>query len=149
MVTGTSANTATLALTGNATSHGDGDDVSNLTLNFLNGAFTGNDASVIANSNKSDLSVEFLDGSLSYSGSVFNEAISNDGAIDNTIDITLAADTFVNGPFTSPTHFSATNVPSGLAAVVTRNSATSATLSLTGTADNSCLLYTSPSPRDS
>lgn len=136
-VTGTTANTATLALTGNATSHGDSDDVSDLTLTFLDGAFTGNDASVIANSSKSDLSVEFLDGSLSFSSNVFNEAITNDGSIDNTIDISLAADTFVAGPFSSPTHFTATNVPSGLSAVVTRNSQTSATLSLTGTADNS------------
>ncbi|MEZ4103575.1 MAG: delta-60 repeat domain-containing protein [Candidatus Paceibacterota bacterium] len=72
--------------------------------------------------------------SISYSGS-FTEAVDNNGSVTGSIVATLANDTFVN-PLTLNTHVTVTNVPTGLTAVVTRNSATQATITLTGNATN-------------
>lgn len=136
VVTGTSTTTATLALTGNATDSSSSDDVSDLTLTFLDAAFTGLDASAVPNSTKSDLAVDFLDGVLSYSGGTFTEAAANDGSITTVLDLTLVADTFAvpAGAMTNPTHYTIANIPGGLTAVVTGTSSTTATVALTGTA---------------
>ena len=126
-------------------------------------------ATLVTNYSKNDLIIDFQDpASISYSSTSLNEAASNTGMIDETITFTLTGDTFdtdLTGDIV------ATNVPSGLSAVFTRNSDTQVTLSFTGTANNhsssnnignltitfqnnaftgnvDCLLYTSPSPRD-
>lgn len=136
VVTGTSATTATLALTGNATSSSASNDVSDLTLTFLNAAFTGGDASAVPNSSKADLAVDFLDGNLSYSGSEFVEAGANNGSITTVLNLNLTADTFVisGGAMTLSTHYTIANLPAGLTAVITGTSSTTATLALTGMA---------------
>lgn len=136
VVTGTSTTTATLALTGNAASSSASDDVADLTLTLLDAAFAGNDASVVPNSSKNDLMVDFLDGMLSYSGNTFTEATANDGSTDTVLNLTLTADTFsINGGvMTLSTHYSITNLPAGLTAVVTGTSNLAATFALTGTA---------------
>ncbi len=52
---------ATVSLTGNATSHTNADDISNLSIAFLDAAFTGGDANAVANTSKTDLVVDFND----------------------------------------------------------------------------------------
>ncbi len=49
----------TFALTGNATSHADADNIANLTVAFADGAFSGNDAISVTNSTKADLRIDF------------------------------------------------------------------------------------------
>ena len=78
-------------------------------------------------------------GTLSYSSSkTFIESGANDGSISNTIRITLKDDTFKSTDNLSGVIVS--NVPAGLTAVLTRTSATTATLSLTGKATENGIL---------
>lgn len=66
---------------------------------------------------------------ISYDVSKFTESSANDGSISTTINITLANDTFTqsSGDFTgSGTHYTASNVPTGLTAVITAASSTAA-----------------------
>ncbi len=140
VVTRTSATTATLTLTGNASSHTNSDDINNLTVTFLNGAFTTNlTASDVTNYLKNNLTVDFIDAvpTLSYSAGTLVEAAANDGSISTTITITLANDTFTGSDgsnLISGGKATVANVPTGLTAVVTKTSATTATLTLTGNA---------------
>ena len=69
---------------------------------------------------------------LTYSATGFVEAASNDGTSATTITIVLSNDTFTgtNGA----TLGNVTNVPAGMNAVLIRSSATTATLTLTGSA---------------
>ncbi len=65
--------TLTMTLEGNATSHYDENDISNLTVTFTDSAFTNYLANIVANSVKSDLSIDFtgtapLEVTVSYSG---------------------------------------------------------------------------------
>ncbi len=56
------------------------------------------------------------------------------GSVNGELIVTLSGDTFVNGPLTSPTHFSISNLPTGLIPSMTvSSSATFATLTITGT----------------
>ncbi len=48
-----------VSLTGNASSHDNADEVSNLTFTFQNSAFSNGDASVVTNATKSDLEIDF------------------------------------------------------------------------------------------
>lgn len=72
---------------------------------------------------------------LAYSATTFTEAGANDGSIATTSTITLNGDTFTG---TNGENWSSlvSNVPAGLTAVLTRTSATTASLSFTGTAAN-------------
>ncbi|PCJ32201.1 MAG: hypothetical protein COA99_16600, partial [Moraxellaceae bacterium] len=125
----------TLALTGNATSHVDANDIANLTVTFANGAFiTTALASNVSNATKTDLVVDFNNAtSLAHVGS-FTESIVNDGSVSGSLVITLSDDTFT-ADVISATHVQAFNLPSGLAASFVRGSATQLTLSLTGNAN--------------
>ena len=72
---------------------------------------------------------------LSYNTDTFIEHTNNDGSISNDITITLTGDTFAAlsaSDFSNSVTIS--NVPAGLTATITRDSATQATLTLTGTA---------------
>jgi len=76
-------------------------------------------------------------GSLAYSGTVFTEAAANNGTVTNSLTLTLSGETFTGGDgdnFIALGKASAGNVPSGLTAVLTRQSSSVAVLSLTGTA---------------
>lgn len=73
---------------------------------------------------------------ISYSISTFNEAAANDGSITATATITLVGDTFTGTNGQPLTGAVVTNVPTGLTAVVTKTSNTTATLSFTGNATN-------------
>jgi hypothetical protein len=50
----------TMSLTGNATNHTVADNISNLTVTFVDGAFAGGNAVGVTDSTKSDLTVEFM-----------------------------------------------------------------------------------------
>ncbi|MBF0158840.1 MAG: hypothetical protein HQL58_04895, partial [Magnetococcales bacterium] len=128
-----SATTATLTLTGNATSHANANDSSNLTVTFADGDFTGGSAAAINDATKSNLEIDFNDfGSLSYGSTTFSESDANDGSIATTATITLSHDTFTGA--IGSTLGTVSNVPAGLTAVLMKTSATTATLSLTGRA---------------
>jgi Ca2+-binding RTX toxin-like protein len=71
-------------------------------------------------------------GTISYSGTSFDEATANDGSVGTTITLTLTGDTFAGT--TGAALGTVSNVPAGLTAVLVKASATTATLSFTGTA---------------
>jgi uncharacterized delta-60 repeat protein len=78
---------------------------------------------------------------LSYSSSIFSEANANNGSINNSspVTITLANDalTGTDGDnFVTAGKVVASNLPSGLTAVVTRTSPTTVSVTLTGNASN-------------
>ena len=73
---------------------------------------------------------------ISFDTETFVEVLANNGAISNTITVSLGSDKFTDAVFTSPTHYEVTGLPSGLSAVVTRTGDRSATFALTGTADD-------------
>lgn len=130
-----SATQVTLSLTGNATNHDDSDDIANLTITFADAAFTNNSSAAnVTNYLKNDISINYnAPASLSYSTSNLSEVSANTGAITSTIVITLSGDTF---PADLTGDIVATNVPTGLSAVFTRNSGTQITLSFSGSATN-------------
>lgn len=130
----TSLTQVILSLTGNAIDHNNADDISNLTITFLDAAFQAVSASEVINSTKNDIGINFNNPVLSYEMGNFTEAIANDGSISTTKTVTLSGDTFAPGPFQEGTHFTTAYVPTGLNLVVTRNSNTQVTLSLTGKA---------------
>lgn len=139
----TRVNPTQLAITfgGTATNHANANDVGNFTLTFQNSAFAGGAAASVLNVVKNDLVIDFLNPyTATYSATNFAEAVANDGSVTQTQTITLnGGETWTTlvadgANFTSPTHFSALNVPAGLAMVVTKNSATQVTVSFTGNA---------------
>lgn len=133
-----SATTATLTLTGNATNHANADDVSNLTVTFGNADFTGGNASAIFGSVKNNLAIDFDDPTavkaITYSAVTFVEAAANDGSITANITLTLSNDTYSGTDGQALAGAVATNVPAGLTAVVTKTSDTVATVTFTGNA---------------
>jgi len=67
----------------------------------------------------------------------FVENTSNDGSINNTIDLILINETFVpSGTLTANTHYTVANLPSGLTLSIEASSTTVATITLTGNATN-------------
>jgi hypothetical protein len=121
-----------LSFTGNATTHTNAQDISNLTVTFGNGDFTAVAAANVTGYSKTDLVIDFAPVSLAYSATTFDEAAANDGSIATTATITLSGDTFTgsNGGALG----TVTNVPAGLTADLVRSSSTTATLSFTGSA---------------
>jgi hypothetical protein len=71
---------------------------------------------------------------LTWDSTLFDEAAANDGAVDTVRNITLANGTFTGTDGQPLAGVTVDNVPAGLTAVLTRTSATTATLSFTGTA---------------
>ena len=57
----TSDTTADLTFAGNASSHENADDISNLTITLDDTSFTGGDASVVTGASKNDISIDFMD----------------------------------------------------------------------------------------
>jgi hypothetical protein len=132
VVTRTSTTTATLELTGAATAHANAQDIANLGIAFTDSAFTATPAANIANSTKADFVVDFGDAAITYGGTGFTENGANDGSLTGSITATLAGDTW--NVALSATDVTLGNVPAGLTPVLTRTSATVATLTFTGTA---------------
>jgi hypothetical protein len=69
LVTGTSGTTATVALTGTASAHEDANDISNMTLTFLDAAFAGGSAVGITGYSNTSLIVDFDDAAEEGGGS--------------------------------------------------------------------------------
>ncbi|WP_129778137.1 InlB B-repeat-containing protein [Peristeroidobacter soli] len=85
----------------------------------------------------SDITARFSGTALDYNNLTFDEGAANDGSVTGSAVITLFGDTFTgnNGDnLVALSKVTFTNVPAGLTPVVTRNSATQATLTFTGNA---------------
>lgn len=140
VITKTSANVATVSLTGNAAAHLPGNSITNMQITFNNAALQSNDVAPVTGLNGQALSVTYFGaGSAAYSGTTFPEASSNDGRVTQTRTITLTGEQWTNAVaiganLMSGTHFTAANVPPGLTAVITKTSANVGTISFTGPA---------------
>ena len=129
----TSPTVVTLTLTGNATDHEDDDDVSNLTITFIDSAFDGISATNVINSTYITGEVDFRDPStLTYEGE-FTESTADDGTVPGTITIGLTGDTFTDNVHTDGS-VTASGVPNGMTAEFGRTDSTTVTLMLTGIA---------------
>ena len=132
----------TATLTGTAASHAAVDSISNIQLAFLDPAFA-NVASSNVRGQPLTFSVAFSNQpSLTWSGSTFHELAA--GVIDNRlpITITVSGETFAGADgqnFVAAGWLTVVNLPAGLTAVATRNSATQLTLTLAGRAANNAV----------
>ena len=137
-VTKKTSTTVEISLTGNAAAHQAANNISNLTIQFANGAFAGGNAAAVLNSTKSNITITFTDNpSLSYSAAVFTEASVNDGSMGNTITVTITGSTFNTDTATdyiSTGRAVVSNVPAGLTATVTKKTSTTVEIALTGMA---------------
>jgi hypothetical protein len=135
VMTRTTPTVATLTFTGSAAANNNVNDVANLTITWLSGAFT--NVPLVTNvANASDATgvIDFIEpgtGSITYDSATLTEAAINNGTIGNVLTLTLAGDTYATN-LTVGTNVTVTNVPAGLTAVITKVSATVATLTLTG-----------------
>ena len=121
------------SLTGSAGAHAASNSTT-LTLQLLDAAFQTVAASNISGAS-SVLGLTFLDPPVvEASPAGFTEAAANNGSIGNSVTLTLTGDTFTNAAFVPGVHYATSGVPAGLSVSVTRNSATQAVVSLTGTA---------------
>lgn len=126
-----------MTFVGAATTHTTAQNLTNLTITFLNGAFSNSvaAANVLGYTNATG-TVTFVDagtGSVTYSAAIFAESTANDGSISNQLTLTLAGDIWetdvaVNNGVT------VTNLPTGLFATVVRTSPTVLTMYLVGSA---------------
>ena len=109
-------------------------DVSTLGFTFVrDSAFT---AAVLlpgAGSLVNDLAIDFMDATVTHTGG-FAETAANDGSVEGSVVFTLWGDTFASS-LVAGADYGVTGVPAGLTAVVTRDSATQLTLTLTGRAN--------------
>jgi MAM domain, meprin/A5/mu/Secretion system C-terminal sorting domain/Fibronectin type III domain/Proprotein convertase P-domain len=129
--------TAEITLNGNATAHLNIDDISNLSVSFLDAAFD-QYAYYVQNKTKTDLIVDFFDNApktLVWNTDTFFENILNDGSIGNPINLELFTDTFaLVGTLTETVHYNSSNIPAGLTMVITTLTDTTASIELTGNA---------------
>jgi hypothetical protein len=131
----TDATHATVSLTGTALAH-QAINSTSIQIVFLASLFTSGFTAV--GSTPMTLSVSFLDQpTLSFNTSAFNEVTANNGTTTSSAVATLTGDTFTTSVadgnvLTPTTHYTVANVPAGMTVVVTKNSATSATVTLTG-----------------
>jgi hypothetical protein len=132
----TTPNQVAVSFTGTADAHTNANDISNLEFAFQNAAFSGGNAAAVTGSTRSDLVLDFNDPPVvTYSGTTFSEAANNNGAVGNTLTVTLSGDTFNDdGDFGEGDEYSVANEPAGLTLTVTRDGPTQLTLSLSGTA---------------
>ncbi|MGE5371632.1 MAG: beta strand repeat-containing protein [Solirubrobacterales bacterium] len=142
-VTRSGSSQLSVTLTGNATNHASGSSITNMTISLDKRVFTGDNASSVSGASKT-FSVIFTDPvvifkTLTWSPTTFSEAPANDGSISTSITAALANESFVDATFAAGTHYTVSNVPVGLTAVVTRNSANQVTVTLTGNATNHAL----------
>lgn len=142
VATRTSATNLNVTLVGNAAANAAADSVNNLTFVFQGTALTSGQTASAFNFAVGNLQVLFNDNvnpSLWYSGAVFTEAAGNNGAIGNTILITLSNDTFSGANddnFVTADRVTVANVPAGLTAVLTRQDPKTLAATLTGNASS-------------
>ncbi len=130
--------TLSVTLTGTASSHGDADDVSNLTFTFADGACTLGNASDVAGYSRSDLVVDFFDTpEITYVATSFTESGANDGSIAAGTTLSVGGRNLTGAVGTNYVlggEVSVSGVPSGLTLSVTKDSATGASIALSGNA---------------
>lgn len=135
VVTRASATELSVTLAGTAARNNAADTVTNLTFAFGDAAFAGLTAAAISNAVRADLSVSFQNPLLTYSGSVFTEAPTNDGSIGNSLTLTLSGAGLAgtNGEdFVPSGRLAVSNLPAGLTATIVRASASQLVATLTG-----------------
>lgn len=140
VATRTSATNLNVTLVGNAAANAAANSVNDLTFVFQGPALTSGLTAGSFNFAVNSLQVLFNDNvnpSLWYSGSVFTESAGNNGAIGNTISITLSNDTFTginDDNFVTAGRVTVANVPSGLTVVLTRQDPKTLYATLSGNA---------------
>ncbi|MCK6614241.1 MAG: T9SS type A sorting domain-containing protein [Ignavibacteriaceae bacterium] len=100
VITRTSATTLSVSLSGNASAHGNANDVSNLTIAFQNSAFSGGDASAVVNAAKSDLTINFSELVEVGTGQTYTTIASAIAAASDGDILNLAAQTFTENALT-------------------------------------------------
>lgn len=133
--------TAEIHLIGNAFAHLDINDISNLTITFLDAAYESIPAAWVINNSKNNIIVDFFDTApptLVWSTGDFIESILNDGSIGNEISLTLYSDSFSIAPgiFIQSVHYVVNNLPAGLTAEIEIMNDTSAVIRMNGNATN-------------
>ena len=134
------AHSATLVFTGKATAHAVANSLSNLGITLTEAAVVGGNVAGVVGYTRSNLAIQYNDPrTLSYSGSTFSEI--SVGIMDNRqpVTITLSGDTLTgtNGSdFVAAGRVSVANLPAGLTASITRDSATQLSVRLLGAALN-------------
>ena len=133
-VTRTSDTVATITLTGTADAHAPSNSVTNMSITFKDTAFES--GALPATPSLSDIEIAFAASRLVFSPAEdhFTEAAANDGSVTGSIVATLTGDAFATG--LAVAHLTFANVPGGLTGAVDRTSATVATITLTGTAND-------------
>lgn len=133
------ANTDTtlqIDLVGNANSHIESDDVSNLQIVFLDAVYNGSTANTVVN-NSYSLNVDFFDTPpatlLWLSDTFYEDQTSDDGSFNTTVDLELISETF-SIPSGNLTYFTSNNVPSGLTVSIVVTDNQHASISLIGQA---------------
>ena len=130
------AHRVNLALTGTATSHVASNSVSGITISFLDAAFVGKTAAQVEKSSTSDWKVRFNNAPLlTRDPEGYSESLLNDGSIP-TIRSILLSDSSFAPTLTAVSNYSITNLPSGLAANLVRQSDSRVSVQLTGNATN-------------
>jgi hypothetical protein len=134
----TSDTTLSVTLTGSATSHGDADDISNLSFTFADGACTLGNAIDVTGYTRSDLVVDFFDTpEITYVATSFTESGANDGSIAAGTTLSVGGRNFAgaNGTnYVNGGNVSVSGVPSGLTVSITKDSASGATIAFSGNA---------------
>ncbi|MBB6463140.1 T9SS type A sorting domain-containing protein [Flammeovirga kamogawensis] len=122
-------------LSGNATTHLDTDDINDLNISFNSSAFENNEISNFEQVSQM-LSINFRDTApyLTWTNNLFSETNADDGSVEGTMTVNLVGDAFIAAVGTEITEITTANIPSGLTAVLTVTSATSADLTFTGNA---------------
>lgn len=135
---GATAQQADLLFSGKATAHAASDSISTLGVVFHDSAFVGGNAAAVLNASRTDLGIQFSDPrSLSYGATGFTELYS--GLIDNRnpMTISLSGDTFagsIGSDLVAGGKVTVANLPAGLTAVMTVQSSTRLSVTLTGVA---------------
>lgn len=94
VITRTSSTVLSVSLTGNAVSHVNANDISNLTLTFQNSAFSTGDASSVTDAVKSNFTINFIEYLNVGSSQTYTTIASAVAAAGNGDVINLAAETF-------------------------------------------------------
>ena len=137
-VTLTDSQHATLSFLGTASAHASANNIANLSVTFNNSAFVGGNAAGVVGGARSDLAIQFNDPPVvSWQGTVFTEAVANDGTIGNSNVVNLSGTSFTGNPgdnFVTGGKVTVGNVPTGLTAVVRLLTSAQVSVQLTGTA---------------
>jgi hypothetical protein len=144
VLTRTSSTVATLTLTGNAAAHSNLADVANIGIAWQDGAFTNTTlATNVTNNAYTTGAIDFVNQASIIPAGNFSETLANGGAVSGSRTMTISGDTYtagvaVLGTFTPGVHYTVNNLPAGFTEVVTKTSASVATITLHWFSNTSC-----------